>query len=373
MEPSGTPISCWLWQMFDPIELAALTYELVRIPSVTGNEQAIAADVESRCRALPGVRVERLGNAVLARVGAIDVPAIALVGHLDTVPPWAGHEPTISGTRVIGRGAADMKGGDAVMLAVLERCALDSVPVVAVFYDREEGPNRENGIHEVLDRSTLLGSPVFAFVGEPTSGTIHAGCVGVLNADVVFEGRTAHSARPWEGENAVLAAAPFLEVVRAHTQRAVSVEGLEFFDTLSVTEAHGGIARNVVPDRFTLGVNARFAPGREAREVRAEIEAMVGEAGSVEWLDESPPAMPALADPTLGAFLSIAGVPVFPKQAWTDVATLAARGIPAANYGPGEPSQAHQHGEWVDGEAIADVAGKLMRFLSERRRAGGTL
>lgn len=359
--------------MFDPLELAALTHELVRIPSVTGDEGAIAEVVERRCRDLSGVRVERLGNALVVRLGEAAEPAVALVGHLDTVPPWEGHETGIQGTVVVGRGAADMKGGVAVMLSVLTRCAVDGVPVVALFYDREEGPNRENGIHAVLDRSTLFGEPPFAFVGEPTSGAIHAGCVGVLNADVEFRGRTAHSARPWEGENAVLAAVPFLERLRAQTQRAVTVEGLEFFDTLSVTEAHGGVARNVIPDRFTLGVNARFAPGREATVVRAGIERLVGEAGSVEWLDESPAAMPALGDPILRAFLSLTGVSVLPKQAWTDVATLAARGIPAVNYGPGEPSQAHQRGEWVDGEAVARVAGNLMRFLAERARAGGTL
>ena len=359
--------------MFDPHALAALTHELVRIPSVTGDERAIADVVERRCRDLPGVRVERLGNALVTRVGPLDHPAVALVGHLDTVPPWEGHESGIDGTVVVGRGAADMKGGDAAMLAVLERCAADGVPLVALFYDREEGPNRENGIHQVLDRSALLGRPPFAFVGEPTSGTVHAGCVGVLNADIEFAGRTAHSARPWEGENAVLAAVPFLDRLRAQTERAVTVEGLEFFDTLSVTAAHGGIARNVVPDRFTVCLNARFAPGREAALVRAEIEGLVGEVGSVVWLDESPPAMPALGDPTLRAFLSLTGVPVLPKQAWTDVATLAARGIPAVNYGPGEPSQAHQRGEWVDGEAVADVAGNLMRFLAEQASAGATL
>ncbi len=367
------PIICSLSSMFDPVALAVLTHELVRIPSVTGDERVIADDVEGRCRALPGVLVERLGNAVLARVGSIEAPAIAIVGHLDTVPPWEGHSTSVSGTRVIGRGAADMKGGDAVMLAVLARCAVDGVPVVAVFYDREEGPNRENGIHEVLDRSEILGRPPFAFVGEPTSGAIHAGCVGVLNADVTYHGKTAHSARPWEGENAVLAAVPFLERVSAQAYRAVTVEGLEFFDTLSVTEAHGGIARNVIPDRFTLGLNARFAPGRAASAVRSEIEATVGAAGSIRWLDQSPPAMPALDDPRLRAFLSLTGIPVLPKQAWTDVATLAARGIPAVNYGPGEPSQAHQTGEWVDGAAVAEVAENLMRFLSETARTSDTL
>lgn len=348
---------------FDAERLARLAFELVRIPSETGREDVLADEVERRCRALDGVLVERIGNAIVARSGAPEMRAPALVGHLDTVPPWSDHVARIEGTRVTGRGAADMKGGDAAILAVLEHCACDRVPVVAVFYDREEGPNSENGIHEVLDESTLLGEPPFAFVGEPTSGTIHAGCVGVLNGDLTFSGRTAHSARPWEGENAILAAIPFLEHVVARSREPVIVEGLEFFDTLSVTGAHGGVARNVIPDRFTVSLNARFAPGRSAEAVRTSIEAIVGPAGTIEWLDESPAAMPRLDAPALRAFIELTGVAVHPKQAWTDVATLSARGIPSANYGPGEPAQAHQPGEWVDGAAIARVASNLVRFL----------
>jgi succinyl-diaminopimelate desuccinylase len=349
----------------DPETLARLALELVAVPSVTGEETALADLVEARCRALPGVEVERLGNALVARVGDRG-DAVALVGHLDTVPPWEGHVPRLEGTRVIGRGAADMKGGDAAILAVLERCARIGAPVVCVFYDREEGPNRENGIHAVLTESRLLGRPAFAFVGEPTGCDLHAGCVGVVNADLVFHGRTAHSARPWEGENAVLRALPFLGRVAQLAQRPVVVEGLTFHDTLCITQIHGGVARNVVPDRVEIALNVRFAPGREAAAARAEVEDLVAGAGEVAWLDESPAAPPRLSEPVLAQFLAETGVRVFPKQAWTDVASLQAHGIPAVNYGPGEAHQAHQPGEWVDGEAIARVASTLARFLQPR-------
>jgi succinyl-diaminopimelate desuccinylase len=348
----------------DPEALAALTLELVATPSVTGEEAALADLVEARCRALDGVAVERLGNAVVARSGPQGADALALVGHIDTVPPWPGHEARREGLRVIGRGAADMKGGDAAILAVLVEAAARRLPLVAVFYDREEGPNHENGIHATLRDSQLLGRPSFAFVGEPTGGDVHAGCVGGLNADVVFAGRTAHSARPWEGENAILRAAPFLARVAQVAVRPVEVDGLTFHDTVSVTQAHGGVARNVVPDSFTLSLNVRFAPTRDAVAARAEIEALVAGEGAIEWLDESPPASPSLQDPTVQAFLAETGVPVRPKQAWTDVATLQAHGIPAVNYGPGESSQAHQPGEWVDGALVARVAENLLRFVS---------
>ena len=346
----------------DPEALARLALELVAVPSATGEEAALADLIEARCRELSGVSVERLGNSVVARVGEQD-DAVALVGHLDTVPAWAGHEPRLEGTRVIGRGAADMKGGDAAILAVLEHCADSGAGVVCVFYDREEGPNRENGIHAVLADSRLLGRPAFAFVGEPTGCDVHAGCVGVLNADLVFSGRTAHSARPWEGESAVLRAVPFLERAAATAQRPVEVEGLTFYDTLCITEIHGGIARNVVPDRLEIALNVRFAPGREAAVVRGEIEALVAGEGELTWIDESPSASPSLSEPVLARFLAETGVRVLPKQAWTDVASLQAHGIPAVNYGPGEAHQAHQPGEWVEGEAIARVASTLARFL----------
>jgi succinyl-diaminopimelate desuccinylase len=346
----------------DPEALARLALELVAVPSSTGEEAALADLIEARCRELSGVSVERLGNSVVARVGEQD-DAVALVGHLDTVPAWAGHEPRLEGTRVIGRGAADMKGGDAAILSVLEHCAESGAGVVCVFYDREEGPNRENGIHAVLADSRLLGRPAFAFVGEPTGCDVHAGCVGVLNADLVFSGRTAHSARPWEGESAVLRAVPFLERAAATAQRPVEVEGLTFYDTLCITEIHGGIARNVVPDRLEIALNVRFAPGREAAVVRGEIEALVAGEGELTWIDESPSASPSLSEPVLARFLAETGVRVLPKQAWTDVASLQAHGIPAVNYGPGEAHQAHQPGEWVEGEAIARVASTLARFL----------
>jgi succinyl-diaminopimelate desuccinylase len=346
----------------DPEALARLAFELVAVPSVTGAESALADLVEARCRALPNVVLERLGNCLVARVGDRD-DAVALVGHLDTVPPWQGHEPTLEGTRVIGRGAADMKGGDAAILSVLEHCAGAGSDVVCIFYDREEGPNRENGIHGVLARSQLLGRPAFAFVGEPTGCQIHAGCVGAVNADLVFHGRTAHSARPWEGDSAILRAVPFLERAARVAHRPVEVEGLTFHDTLCITQIHGGVARNVVPDRVELALNVRFAPGRDAATARAEIDQLVAGEGELAWLDESPAASPALSEPLLSRFIAETGVRVLPKQAWTDVASLQAHGIPAVNYGPGEAHQAHQPGEWVEGEAIARVATTLARFL----------
>ena len=156
------------------------------------------------------------------------------------MPPWPGHRAYRDGLRVIGRGGADMKGGDAAILAVLEHAARTGLPVVGVFYDREEGLAHLNGLGAVLRGSRLLGTPSFAFVGEPTTCTVHAGCVGSINADITFHGRTGHAARPWEGENAIVRAAPFLARAAGVQSRAVVVDGLEFHDTLTITTAHGG-------------------------------------------------------------------------------------------------------------------------------------
>jgi succinyl-diaminopimelate desuccinylase len=339
---------------------------LVATPSESGDEAELATHVETRCADL-GVRYERLGNAVVARTGDGDDGLVALVGHLDTVPAWPGHAPQREGDRVIGRGASDMKGGVAVMLRLLERFAAAARPLVFVFYDREEGPNQLNGIHAVLGEARLLGRPGFAIVLEPTANDVHAGAVGTLNAEVVFHGRSAHAARPWEGRNAITAAAGALQRLAEREARPRIVDGLRFHDTICVTTAEGGVARNVVPDTLRLGVNVRVAPGRSLDDARAELEQLVGPEATSHWLDESPPALPSLSEPTIAAFLRETGLAVHPKQAWTDVATLHAAGIPALNLGPGEPSQAHQPGEWVSIAAMERCEALLGSYLDADR------
>ena len=328
--------------------IADVCFDLVATTSEYGHEQVLANAVENRLRALGNVP-ERIGNSVVARTGAGGA-AIALVGHLDTVPNWAGGQAERSETRIVGRGASDMKGGVAVMLRLLERMIDAPQPVLYIFYDREEGPNNVNGIHRVLADSTLLApKPTLAVVLEPTGGTIHAGAVGSLNAQIVFRGKSAHSARPWEGENAISPA--LAEALTRFAQRTpvpVEVDGLLYHDVVTVTMLQAGIAHNVLPDRVELSVNVRVAPGRSVEIAQAEVVALAGPEAEVTWLDTALPAEPRLADPIVSDFIARSGLPVLPKQAWTDVATLQEWGVPAFNYGPGEPSQAHQPGEWVE-------------------------
>jgi succinyl-diaminopimelate desuccinylase len=341
--------------------IADVCHDLVATPSVYGDEGRLADLVEARCREL-GVEHERLRHCVIARSGDGGDP-MALVGHLDTVPNWAAGGVRREDDRIVGRGAADMKGGVAVMLRLLERFAENPRPLVHVFYDREEGPNRDNGIHLVLGQSRLLGRPGLGIVLEPTGANVHAGAVGTMNADVTFTGRAAHSARPWEGLNAVAVAAPALARFAAREARPVEVDGLTYHDVVTVTRVDAGVARNVVPDACTLWVNVRVAPGRSLEDARREVEALAGPEAHVAWLDESPAALPSLGAPAVQAFLAATDVPVLPKQAWTDVATLIAAGIPAVNYGPGESSQAHQPEEWVSIATMERCERVLAAFL----------
>jgi len=335
-------------------DVADICHDLVATPSPYGEERALVDRLERRIGELGAVH-ERIGDALVVRVGTGDTP-LALVGHVDTVPNWEGGGVERTDDRIVGRGAADMKGGVAVMLALLQRLVAAPRDAVLVLYDREEGPHEDNGIHRVLRESRLLARrPSLAVVLEPTGGTIHAGAVGSLNAEISFRGRSAHAARPWEGENAVSGAlAEALARFARREPTPVEVDGLAFRDTVAVTMIHGGIAHNVLPDRVDLWVNARVAPGGSIDAAKAEIEALAGPAAEVAWRDVAPPAEPDLDHPAVRDFIERSGLPVHPKQAWTDVATLRAWGVPAFNYGPGESSQAHQPGEWVAIERLRE-------------------
>jgi succinyl-diaminopimelate desuccinylase len=367
-------------------DLAALALDLLRVPSPIGHEGPLADLVGARVAALgPAVRWERLGNNVVARV---DRPGarttVGLFGHLDTVPGHVTDPVRRDGDRLYGCGASDMKGGLAVMLALLqwrarppqlaaeppapaERAASDEggASLVCVFYDREEGPYAESGLETVLARSARLANIDLAFCLEPTAGEVQVGCLGAMHARVRFAGRAAHSARPWQGENAIHKAASFLARIAALAPRDVVAHGLTYREVMSVTTARSHAVPNVVPDFFELNVNYRFAPGKSLAVARAELLALVAGEAEVAFVDEAPAGPVALDHPLLVRFLEMTGARVAAKQAWTDVARLGAAGIPAVNYGPGEPSQAHQAREWAPVAPLAAVRDALARLVRE--------
>ena len=342
--------------------LAGLTLDLVRICSVTGDEGPIAAWPLEASRAR-GADAVRLGNSVVAvRPGAAGTPTIGLFGHLDTVAPAPDQAYERRGETVYGCGASDMKGALAVMLELLGRQT--RAGVVAVFYDREEGPYSDNGLRKLLETGALPPMDL-ALALEPTDNTIQAGCMGGLHAQVTFKGKRAHSARPWQGENALHKAAGFLKRLAERERQEVLAGGLPFYEVMTATTAATFNSRNVVPDRFILNVNYRFAPGKPVGTARDEIAAAVAGEAEIEIVDEAPAGEVFHDHPLLAAWRDRFALPVEPKQAWTDVAQLTANGIPAVNFGPGDPAQAHQAGEHVEISALVRAYALLVDLLDQ--------
>ncbi len=240
-------------------DLVATLVELIDMPSLIGNEEEIAPVLASRLASRHPVTGTGDAPVVGEPTGR---PLIVLYGHTDTVPEQGNGTARLEDGRVIGLGASDMNAGWAVMVHLLEDDAVASGPydIVGVFYDKEEGPAAENGLEDVLETVAWLDDSVFSVVLEPTDLNLELGCSGVLNADIVFAGKSAHSARPWLGENAVTKAGAWLAAMHDRRPEPVEVAGLEYREVFSVTRANGGIANNVLPDRLTLNLNHRFPP-----------------------------------------------------------------------------------------------------------------
>lgn len=348
---------------------------LVDAGAVTGSERALADDLAGRLGA--DHRVRRVGDSLVVGEPPTDRPCVALVGHLDVVPPTDVDLPLRIEDRTgelvaVGRGTSDMHAGNAVALTLFdEEQSRTHVDLVLVLYAREEGPADDNELADVLDGLPWLADVDLAVVLEPTDGEIHLGCLGGLHASVRFLGRQAHSARPWHGRNAVTAAGRFLAALDELAPQVVSIDGIEYRDVWSITQASTTSARNVIPGEFTLNLNFRFSPSRgvdaaaaELRDRVASLTADISDAQvEVEITDVAQPAPPGTDAPLVQRLLAATTARVGGKQAWTDVARLAAVGVPAVNYGPGLTPQAHQRGEHVPVAAMVDVHDRLRRFL----------
>ena len=334
---------------------------LIDIPSPTGSEQRLRDAVAER---LAPLEPRIVGNSVVVgrRTGR---PVMSLYGHLDTVPDQGNLPARVEGGRVHGLGASDMKGGLAVMVALLEDPALRDGPydLLGVFYDAEEGPADANGLELVLDESPDLLESIFAVVMEPTDGELQLGCQGTINARVEFHGESAHSARPWLGENAITKAGRWMAAMHERGWRDVDVAGLTFKETYAVTLADGGVAANVIPARFVLNLNHRYPPDRSVEQAEAMVREVCAEADSVEIVDRAMAAPIPEDSPHLDRLRALVSR-VSAKTAWTDVARLAARGIPAVNYGPGEVAQAHKQDESAPIEAMEECFGVMQEFLA---------
>lgn len=343
--------------------LADTLAALVEIPSETGSEDAITTAIASR---LAGQRpMSRLGNALVVGAPQPDRPLFALYGHTDTVPAQNNRSPTISDGRMAGLGTSDMKAGLAVMIHLLEdeTVGSGSRDVVGVFYDREEGPVAENGLESVLDTYPWLLDAELSVVLEPTDLAVEVGCNGAMNAEVVFVGRSSHSARPWHGENAVTRSGAWLAEMYARAPEPVTIDGLEFLEVFSVTRASGGIANNIIPDRFILNLNYRFPPLYGLEEAEERLRMVAAAADEVTVTDRAPAGAVPRANEHLQRLEELSGRAPAAKQGWTDVARISDRGAPAVNYGPGEVAQAHQASESVALANLDEAIETLRSFL----------
>lgn len=347
--------------------LGELALRLIRTPSESGSEAAIADFVEQRLRRLDFLEVFRLGDAVVARSDFGRAQRVLLAGHLDTVPITVPPQPAeLTDGVVTGRGAVDMKGGLAVLLTLAE----DAVhrarhDCTLVFYDQEEAGSHRSGMHRLSRLHPELLHADAAILLEPTGGWLEPGCQGSLRVRATFRGRAAHTARPWQGVNAVEMALPAVERCASHKPEVVTLEGLRYPQALQVVGVTAGGDSNVVPDRCVVHLNARYAPNRSKAEVLAELRQLLGpDVENMEITLDSPAAPPALTHPVLNRLNALVDGRVRPKLGWTDVGRLAALGIPAANFGPGDPELAHGPRERVGLAELAEVHDALEAVIS---------
>ncbi len=353
-----------------PDGLFGLATALVAVPSVSHHEEQMADAVEAALDLCPWLTVDRVGNNVVARTDLDRGSRVLLAGHLDTVPPVADNEePRIVGDTLYGVGAADMKGGLAVFLHLAGALPEPAVDVTWCFYVCEEVHHRFNGLRHLWEYRPELLEADAAILGEPTGGVVEAGCQGTLRVRIGLEGARAHTARPSTGRNAIHRLAPVLAALARYESRRTLLDGCEYVEQLQAVEVTGGVAGNVVPDEASVVVNHRFAPDRTVEQAEASVRETLGlhlEPGDKwELVEFAAGAPPALDHPLLAGLVKATGSPPRAKLGWTDAASLWAHGIPAANFGPGDPSLAHTPGEYVTAGDLAHAAGVLERLLQE--------
>ncbi|MFZ0664622.1 MAG: succinyl-diaminopimelate desuccinylase [Acidimicrobiales bacterium] len=352
-------------------DLLALAAEIVAIPSVSHSEQALADAVESDLRAADWLSVERIGDTIVARTDQGRDRRVVIAGHLDTVPGDGEVRAEIDGEVLFGLGSSDMKGGLAVMLALAAVVRDPAVDVTYLFYPCEEVGREHNGLALLAKSRPDLLQADAAVLGEPTFGFVEAGCQGTLRGVAHISGRRAHTARPFMGVNAIHRAAGLLDSLASYESRHVVIDGCEYAEQLQAVRIDGGIASNVVPDSVAVTVNFRFAPDRSGSDAEDEVRRLVApgideSAGDrFEILEVAPGAPPSLTQPLLSRLVAASGSAPRAKVGWTDAATFFANGIPAANFGPGDPLLAHTKDEKVSRAELESVYDALFKLLTE--------
>lgn len=351
-------------------DLLARVAELVDVPSESFEEAAITDRIEAELRAVPWLAVDRVEHNLVARTTLGRARRLVLAGHSDTVPANGNRTARIEGDTVWGLGAADMKGGLAVMLELARTVAEPAVDVTYVVYAAEEVAAVHNGLGRLFElRPDLLEGDV-ALLGEPTSAAVEAGCQGTLRVEVSLVGTRAHTARPWMGRNAIHRLGPLLALLNHYEGRRPMLAGCEYREAMQAVAVSGGVAGNVVPDRATVTINHRFAPDRTLEQAKATVHELLAPAlepddtfAVVDGAEGSPP---AVDHPLLAALVARNDLPVRAKLGWTDVARFGAHGIPAANFGPGDATLAHMADERVERHEVE----RCFTALDELLRTG---
>jgi succinyl-diaminopimelate desuccinylase len=343
---------------------AALTAQIVDIPSVSGEEKPLADAIEGALAKLPHLTVHRDGNVIVARTALGRAERVILAGHLDTVP-LAGNLPSrVEGDRLYGCGTTDMKSGVAVQLRLAATLVSPARDVSYIFYDCEEVSAERNGLLRLSRSSPELMTGDFAVLMEPSAAEIEGGCQGTLRAEIAVAGKRAHTARSWMGRNAIHEAGAVLDILRGYTPREPDVDGLRYHEGLNAVAIRGGVAGNVVPDECVVTVNYRFAPDRSGAQAADYVRSLFSQ-WPVTVLDVSEGARPGLGQPAAAAFVQAVGGTPRAKLGWTDVSRFAALGVPAVNYGPGISEIAHTADEYVEVGKIAHCEDRLRAWLSE--------
>ena len=350
-------------------DLFKLTHELVCIPSESFQEQEIVDFVAHKLSEAPWLDVTRIGDNIVAKTGDTKGMRLLLGGHTDTVPAQGNDQIRLSEDSIWGIGSADMKGGIAIMLSLALNVPDSAVDMTYVFYAREEVAHKHNGLLEIEANQPELLIADLAILGEPTSGNIEAGCQGTMRFTLELKGERAHTARPWMGRNAIHRLSGVLTAIEDYESRNPVIEGCQYREALQVVKVEGGIAGNVVPDSTTLTINHRVAPDRSLdiaeKEIRDLLEPFMEPADELKVVDAAPPAKPGLSNPILASMIESHQLNVQAKLGWTDVAFFDQKGIPAANFGPGDATLAHTSNEQVERSSIDQCYLALKQIITE--------
>jgi succinyl-diaminopimelate desuccinylase len=344
-------------------DAVTLTEQLVNIESVSLDEQTIADAVEQALAAYPHLTVTRRGHTVVARTDLGRGERVVIAGHLDTVPVNDNLPARLEGGILHGLGSCDMKGGDAVILRLAATVPEPNRDVTYILYEAEEIDAQYNGLRLLAESDPDLMAADFAILMEPSNAVVEAGCQGTLRVEVRTTGERAHSARSWRGVNAIHGAAEVLRRLNEYDARRPVIDGLEYHEGLNAVFIRGGVAGNVLPDECVVEVNFRFAPDRSEAEAEAFVRDFF-DGYDVRLTDSAPGALPGLDRPAAKAFVEAVGGEVNPKFGWTDVARFSALGIPAVNFGPGDPMLAHKQEEHVPVEHIERCEAQLKDWLT---------